>query len=128
MHNRVVERPHSLVLPQVCVEDSHRQEICSDGALEGSSNLDHPINHLSSIVLGDLVFVEWTWSCLILNAKILVDLCVEGQLVVLSFVWRRLFGANVALVALLSFYGSRVLSCSITFDLKELYYLLSILR
>lgn len=82
----VLHNLHTLILPQVGIKDSYSQEVSPSCALEGGSDLDHPVDHLGPVILGHIVLVEWARQSLVLNTEVLVDLFVEGQLMIFSLV------------------------------------------
>lgn len=126
VHYGVVQVLHSLILSQVFIEDGYSEEVGTNGALEGCCNFYHPVNHLGAVVFRDGVLVQWAGFGLVQSHQVLVDLCVESQLVIFSLVWGRLLSAHITFVSLLSLNGARVLPCPIAFDLEKLHDLIAI--
>ena len=55
---RVLEHRPTLLSPDEVVEDGDGEEVGPYSTLEGSCDLDHPVDHLRAVLLADVVGVE----------------------------------------------------------------------
>ncbi len=102
MYIRILKNFLALHLSDIVVKDSHSKEVSSDSALERCGDLNHPVDHLRSVLFADVMSGKW-WHIIVfvLSDEVLVDLCIQSQLKVLTFLRSGLLCWNKRLVSLL---------------------------
>ena len=108
MHIRVLQYLLALLEAQKCIKDCNGQEVGSDCALERGSYLNHPVHHLCTILLANVVGIKRCLSCRnITSYQVFVNLGPQGQIIILFLLWGRLLSAltKTAITLLMSFNG-----------------------
>ena len=90
----------TLLGSEVLIEECNGEEIGANSTLEGCSNLNHPVDHLSPVLLANLVFAERGHLEFISGYQVLMYLLEQGELEVFTFIWGRMFCAYKALTSL----------------------------